>query len=121
MAYFFRDDERNPLILCNICDVKCSENALVKHRLKCAKKHADKFTNGELVRCEYDPSHIMKPDQMPLHLEFCLKHQNQLKEEYQRALTEELKPRFQRIMEEEFKDFDKYTDWSKSVSFDEEW
>jgi hypothetical protein len=87
MAFFERADERDQLIVCNICNVKCNERSITQHKFKCAEKNAHKFKNGELVRCKYDQGHIVKPDKLSLHLEFCTKRQNQLKDEYQREVA----------------------------------
>lgn len=85
MAYFERADERDRLILCNICNVKCAERGITTHRAKCSEKpqHKKKFLSGELERCYHDSSHIVEGGKMSLHLEFCNKYQNQILAEYQ--------------------------------------
>lgn len=90
MAYFERADERDKLIICNICSVNgnsitVNERGITNHRAKCSIKHPNRFKNGELERCQYDSSHIVKGGMMSLHLEFCTKYQNKLVGEYQEA------------------------------------
>lgn len=83
MAYFERTDERDMLILCNICNVKCAERSLTNHKAKCIERNPDKFTKGLLKRCKYDSSHIVEADKLDLHLEFCTKRQNEIVAEFQ--------------------------------------
>ena len=91
MAYFERADERDRLILCNICNVKCSERSITNHKAKCSQKHPNKFASGALKRCNYDSSHIVEADIFDLHLEFCTKRQSEIvaqyQEEYNNALN----------------------------------
>ena len=83
MAFFDRADERDQLILCNICNVKCAERSIVNHRNNCKDRNADKFRKGALLKCEYDTSHIVEAGKMELHLEFCNKRQTELLSEFQ--------------------------------------
>lgn len=92
MAFFERTDERDPLITCNICNVKCAERSMTQHKSKCADKHSDKFTSGKLERCSYDSGHFVEPDKMKLHLEFCIKRQSYLVAEYQRETAKIHRP-----------------------------
>lgn len=88
MAYFERGDEANKLIVCNICNVACKESSLTVHKRRCSDRpeHKKRFDKGwDLQRCRYDTSHIIKGDNMDIHLEFCTKYQAQLVEEYQSA------------------------------------
>lgn len=83
MAYFERGDERDMLIVCNICNAKCAERSLTNHRAKCSERHSSKFAKGQLLKCSYDSGHIVEAGQMNWHLEFCTKYQNKLVEEFQ--------------------------------------
>lgn len=85
MAFFQRADERDRLVLCNICEVKCSERSMTAHRSKCAERHADKFTKGLLIRCHYDSGHIVDKGMLDWHYEFCAKRQSQILGEFQQA------------------------------------
>lgn len=84
MAFFERTDERDMLVVCNICKVKCSERSLTTHRIKCADRNATKFRSGELLRCAYDSGHIVEAGKLGPHQEFCIKRQNDLVAEFQR-------------------------------------
>lgn len=86
MAFFERTDERDKLVVCNICNVKCSERSLTSHRMKCSIRHKDMFKSGELIRCSYDSGHIIKLGEMDDHLEFCIKRQNNLLADFQRDI-----------------------------------
>lgn len=92
MAYFERADETDKLVLCNICDVNCLERGIMAHRSKCAVKHREKFARGLVERCEFDSGHIVKPGMMDLHLEFCVKRQQNIVSEYQRTQSREPAP-----------------------------
>lgn len=83
MAFFERTDERDKLVFCNICNVKCAERSLTVHRIKCSARFKAKFDSGELERCAYDSGHIVKRGGMEDHLEFCSKRQNKLVNEFQ--------------------------------------
>lgn len=86
MAYFERGDEANKLIVCNICNVGCKESSLTVHKVKCSEKpcHKKRFDKGgDLQKCQYDSSHIIKGDNMSIHLEFCSSYQSKLVGEYQ--------------------------------------
>lgn len=85
MAYFERADERDQLVFCNICDVKCAERSIIVHKGKCSERHAKKFQSGDLIKCQYDSTHIVPRGQLDMHLEFCSKYQNKLVGEYQLA------------------------------------
>lgn len=92
MAYFERGDEANKLIVCNICGVSCKESGLTVHKSKCSEKpeHRKRFAEGgDLQRCQYDSSHIVKRGNMSMHLEFCTKYQNKLVAEFQSAFCEQ--------------------------------
>lgn len=83
MAFFERADERDPLILCNICEVKCSERSITSHRMKCAQRKPDQF-KSRLTRCSFDSGHIVERAKMDIHLEFCRKRQTTLVDEFQK-------------------------------------
>lgn len=85
MAYFERADERDQMVLCNICNVKCAERSILVHKGKCSERHAKKFSSGDLIMCQYDRTHIVPRGQLEIHLEFCSKYQNKLVGEYQLA------------------------------------
>lgn len=87
MAFFDRGDDRGSLLLCNICNVKCSERSITSHRAGCSEKpnFAHKFSEGQLVRCKYDCSHIFGASKLESHLEFCGGYQDTLVATYQEA------------------------------------
>lgn len=85
MAYFERSDERDRLILCNICNVKCSERGITIHKYNCRNNYKKKFDDGKLLVCSYDIGHIVPQGKMDLHLEFCNKYQSVILAEYQVA------------------------------------
>lgn len=88
MAYYERGDEANKLIVCNICNVKVKESGLTVHKAKCCEKpdHKKRFSEGgDLQKCQYDSSHIIKGLNMDIHLEFCTKYQDIMAAEHQTA------------------------------------
>lgn len=85
MAYFERGDERDQLVFCNICNVKCAERSIIVHKGKCSDRHAKKFQSGDLIKCQYDSTHTVPEGQWDDHLEFCTKYQNKLLGVYQLA------------------------------------
>lgn len=87
MAYFQRADERDRLILCNICNVKCSERSLTNHKAKCYDRNLARFKKGDLIRCTYDSSHIIEAGKLEDHKEFCNKYQNEIVAQFQEAMA----------------------------------
>lgn len=88
MAYFERSDERDRLIVCNICNVKCAERSITIHKYNCHNNYKKKFDDGDLLRCEFDTSHVVPKGRMNLHLEFCNKYQNVVLADYQQAFRQ---------------------------------
>lgn len=89
MAYYERTDERDALILCNICNVNVSERSLLTHKNKCFERYIGKSNNGRhFKRCQYDSGHIVEVDKYSLHLEFCKKYQTERVSEHQIAARE---------------------------------
>lgn len=78
MAYFERCDERDKLIVCNICYVKCAERSITIHKSRCRENYKYKFDKNELLVCSYDASHIIPIGGEELHHEFCHKYQKQI-------------------------------------------
>lgn len=92
MAFFERGDERDALVLCKICNAKCSESSKIRHQAKCRLRPENraKFEKGHLLVCDYNPSHIIPAGGMDDHLEFCGSYQSRLLEQYQLREREQL-------------------------------
>lgn len=84
MAFFERGDEANSLVKCPICLVNVKENGLTNHINSCSKANISKFDKGELKFCRHDANHIVRPEKMDEHREYCDGYQKRLLDEFQK-------------------------------------